>query len=69
MLISNNSRGRKEYFDFDIIKKENAWILQCLQIDTFEADVVRSLYQFSVSTRLFRKRKVGSSASNFLPFL
>ena len=35
VLISNNSRGSKEYFDFNIIKKENAWILQCLQIDTF----------------------------------
>ena len=42
VLISDNSPVRKNYFDSNFIKKENAGILQCLQLDYFEADIVRS---------------------------
>ena len=42
MLISDNSPVRKNYFDSNIIKNENARVLLCLQMDYFKADVARS---------------------------
>ena len=49
MLIRDNSPERKIYFDSNIIENENARILRCLQMDYFEADVVRSkMFTFDV---------------------
>ena len=42
VLISDNSRVRKNYFDSYIIWDENARVLRCLEMDYFEADVARS---------------------------
>ena len=42
VLITANSRVKKNYFDSNIIQNENARVLRCLQMDYFEADVARS---------------------------
>ena len=42
VLISYNSPVRKNYFDSNIIQNENAGILQCLQMNYFEAYIARS---------------------------
>ena len=42
MLIKDNSSVRKNYFNSNIIKKENEKKLQHFQMDSFDADATRS---------------------------
>ena len=49
MLISDKSPVRKNYFDSNIIKNENARVSRCLQMDYFEVDVARSqMFTFDI---------------------
>ena len=44
---SDNLLVRKNYFVSNIMKNENAMILQCVLQDSFETDVTRSLKMFT----------------------
>ena len=51
VLIRDNLRVRKSYFDFNIIKNENARILRRFSKDYFEADVDKSTCLYGMSSR------------------